>query len=279
MLPNFPTAAFVTDLDPLIITAPTIRSGTTLVQRILCSSSRSLIFGELIAHDLEFFLNLYTAQVQSYTYKRHIYDRDRAQVVSGNTDAWIPDLMPDLDGYVTAFGHAAFAGIAYCRDYARGLGRPVWGFKYPSWKPAFIRLLHTVIPHARFIAILRELEPCVRSAKSQSALDSLPQVTEFCQAWVEGMKFWRNIGDDPTLLVLNYEELVAQPELTLQRLAEFTGLTDIKSEVLQHKINTWTGNLSHFEAPGGYLPPAELTESEQKIVDEANAVFRKNVSS
>ena len=56
MLPNLPPTAFVTDLDPMIITAPTIRSGTTLVQRLLCSSTRGLIFGEPIAQDLEFFV-------------------------------------------------------------------------------------------------------------------------------------------------------------------------------------------------------------------------------
>ena len=50
----------ISDLDPLVITSPVIRSGTTLLQRLLCSSPSALIYGELCAQDLEFFLNLYT---------------------------------------------------------------------------------------------------------------------------------------------------------------------------------------------------------------------------
>jgi hypothetical protein len=55
------------DLDPLIIGSPTPRCGTTLLQRLLCSSQHALIYGEKCAQDLELFLNIYTFKVQEYT--------------------------------------------------------------------------------------------------------------------------------------------------------------------------------------------------------------------
>ncbi len=186
-LPNLAISAVPTELDPLIITAPTIRSGTTLLQRLLCSSHAVLIYGELVAQDLEFLLNLYTFKAQAYTFKRRALAQGLEQVLAGEVNAWIPDLMPDVDEYVAAFGQAAFAGIRYCRDYAQQRGRPAWGFKSPAWKPALVRLVRTLMPRARFIVTTRDLAACVRSAKAQLQLGSLPDVQEFCRTWREGM--------------------------------------------------------------------------------------------
>ncbi len=277
-IPNLAASAVMTELDPLIITAPTTRTGTTLLQRLLCSSHAVLIYGELVAQDLEFFLNLYTFKAQAYTYKSRALARGLEQVLAGDVDHWIPDLMPDVDEYVAAFGQAAFSGIRYCRDYARQRGRPVWGFKCPAWKPALVRLVRTLLPRARWIVITRDLAACVRSAKAQLQLGSLPEVQEFCRTWLEGMDYWRGVGDDPAVLVLSYEELTAAPERPLRRLAEFTGVDDIQADVLKHKLNTWSGDHVLIQAPNGYVPPAQLTEAEQRIVDETIAATERRVT-
>lgn len=48
-------AIFITERSLIIITLPTIRSGTTLPQRLLCSATNALIYGATCAQDLEFF--------------------------------------------------------------------------------------------------------------------------------------------------------------------------------------------------------------------------------
>jgi hypothetical protein len=272
---NIPASVVRTDLDPLIVTSPTARSGTTLVQRLLCSSRRAVIYGELCAQDLEFFLNLYSIKTQEYNYNRAILERGLHQVLAGDVDDWIPDLMPDVDGYLRAMGHSAFAGIEYCRDYAHRSARPVWGLKHPGWKPAFIQLLRAFMPHARFIAILRDLEPTVRSAKAKSMLNSITDTQQFCRTWAEGMEYWCGLRDDSKALVLSYEELITAPEVELGRLAEFSGLNDIRSEVLQHKINAWTGKLGPYGSVDGYLAPAELTGAEHRVIDQVAEGFRE----
>src|SRR5512136_1426094 len=105
---NFFPNAVVTDLDPLIVTSPTPRSGTTLLQRLLCSSPSTLIFGEKCAHDLELFLNIYTYKVQEYNFQREKYQQDLEKVLRGEVNDWILDLTPDIDGYLAAMQRAAF---------------------------------------------------------------------------------------------------------------------------------------------------------------------------
>ncbi len=272
-----PTNAWITDLDPIIVTAPVIRSGTTLVQRLLCSSPRALIYGELCAQDLEFFLNLYAFKTQTYTYHRQARTHSLNRVLNGDSDDWIPDLMPDVEEYLAALGRSAFAGVTYCREYAQRVGRPVWGFKYPGWKPAFIQLLRTYMPRARFIAILRDLGACVRSAKAARALNSMVELNEFCRAWTENTTYWRSVRDDAATLVLDFAELKTAPEATLQRLSAFTGLSDMQPHVLTHKINIGAGDVAPVESHDGYVKPAELTEAEQQLVDATAAALRPNI--
>jgi hypothetical protein len=264
----------VTDLDPLIVTAPVIRSGTTLLQRLLCSSRRALIFGEKCADDLDLFLNLYAFKVREYGYHKQRYAQGLQRVLAGDVNDWIPDLMPDVEGYLAALGRSAFAGVTYCRSYALRAGRPVWGFKYPGWKPPTVRLLRTVMPQARFIFLYRDIIDCLRSAKAQDAVSSLPEVRDFCQTWAEGLRDALDLAGDPALLVLRYEELLADPAAALARIGCFSGLADMDPAVLEHKINTWRGEDYLAQQRDGYTPPSELTAGELQIVDRLTSGLR-----
>jgi hypothetical protein len=274
---NLPVGVAAADLDPLIITAPVIRSGTTLLQRLLCSSRQALIYGEMCAQDLEFFLNLYTFKAQEYNYHKPTFTLGLQRVLAGEVNDWIPDLMPDVDGYLAAMSQSAFAGIIYCRDYAARVGRPVWGFKYPGWRPPMIGLLHAVMPRSRFIFIYRDVVECLKSAKAKQAVNSPQEVYDFCQAWVESVGYLLNLGDDPAALVLRYEELVLEPETALKRIAEFSGVDDMNPAVLQRKINAWTGEDYVAQAKDGYTLPADMTEAELQIVEDTTSALRASL--
>jgi hypothetical protein len=153
----------------------------------------------------------------------------------------------------------------------------VWGFKHPGWKPPMIRLLRAVMPRSRFIFIYRDVVECLKSAKAQQAINSHQEVHEFCQAWVEGVEYLLNLGDDPAVLVLRYEELVSEPETALVRIAEFSGVDDMNPAVLQRKINAWTGEDYVAQARNGYTPPAELTEVEMQIVEATTSALRASL--
>jgi len=274
MLPDFPTNEVIAELNPLIITSPTIRAGTTLLQRLLCSSPKALIYGELCAQDLEFYLNLYTFKVQEYNYHRQRFTNGIDRVLNREVNDWIPDLMPDIDGYLAAISQSAFAGITYCRDYAAKAGRPVWGFKYPGWKPPMLRLIRMVMPKSRFIFIYRDVLDSLRSAKAQQVINSVEEVHEFCQAWKEGLEYILSLDSDPAMLVLRYEGLVSAPKTTLKRIAEFSCVYDMDPTVLDRKINAWSGEGYLAQAKDGYTLPADLTEAEIQIANDTTSALR-----
>jgi hypothetical protein len=260
-------------LDPLVITSPTPRCGTTLVQRLLCSSSRALIYGEKSAQDFELFLNIYAFKSQEYQYWRENHRQELQKVLRGEVNDWILELSPDVDGYLAALQDSLFGGIAYCRDYAVGLGRPVWGFKYPGWAPVTLRLLRACVPGAHFLFILRDLTDCLKSARAQHLVTGEQDTREFCRKWLEGVQYARSMQAEPGTLVLSYEELTARPAEALAQLASFTGLQDIDPSVLDHKINVWMGQGFALQNRDGYVPPAELADSDYAILAETTAAL------
>ena len=210
-------------LDPLVITSPVIRSGTTLLQRLLCSSPEALVYGELCGQDLDFLLQLCMVKTQIYTAKKPFYADTLRQVLEGKVNSWIPDLMPEMDGYLAALSRGAFAGLANCRDFALSLGRKVWGFKYPGWAPHRIQLLRRMMPLSRFICIHRNLPDCVKSAKAQGEVQTEELLRAFCESWKTNLLFTLGQVNDPAFLVLKYEDGITEPEEMLRRIADFTG--------------------------------------------------------
>ncbi len=260
-------------LDPLIITSPTPRSGTTLLQRLLCSSPDALIFGEKVAYDLEFFLNIYMYKVQEYNFQREKYQSDIEKVLHGDVNGWIPNLIPDVDGYLGAMYQSAFAGIAYCREFARNAGRPIWGFKYPGWAPATIQLIHSVLPKARFIFIHRDLISSMKSAKAHHLINDEQEARDFCQKWAASMVYLNSTARDELGLVIDFEDLAGHSKITLNEIARYTGVIGMDWSVLDQKINDSTDRELAGKAASRYTPPAQLDPVELSIALETqNAV-------
>ncbi len=259
----------VNDLDPLIVTSPTPRSGTTLLQRLLCSSPDALIYGEKCAQDLEMSLNIFVMKAQEYRFHQHGLQRNLDNVLQGQVNDWIYDLMPDVDGYLAALESAAFAGITYCRDFAARLERRAWGFKYPGWNAGTVNLLKSAMPKARFLFITRDLVPCLKSAKAQQMVISLSDTREFCRQWANGVGNQPE-GDGSTLTV-KYEALVREPESILPQIETFAGVRAMDRAILKEKINVPTRMNFETQTADGYIPPDELNEAEWLIVNETLA--------
>lgn len=266
--------AITSELDPIIVTAPTIRSGTTLLQRLLCSSSNTLIYGEECGKDLELFLGLYESKAMLYAYSRQRASTTLKKVLDGDVNDWILALMPDVDGYVEAVGHGCLSGLAYCRDYAAEVGRPLWGIKYPGWPPQFLRLLRRIMPQSRFIIIYRDVADCLRSAKARRSINSEQEARQFCKLWADNLTFMLGLKNDPSSLLLNYADLVNEPAETIETLTRFAGIEGMRLDTLSHKINTRVEDESLRTNQPGYIKPAELTETEMIIAQEAASALR-----
>ena len=247
------------ELDPLIVTAPSIRCGTTLLQRLICSAPNGLLYGEPVANDLFNALQLNSAQVAMYEQYRGQVGESLAAFREGKSDDWMIDLMPDLDGYLRAFADGHLAPIAYCRDFARNAGRPVWGMKYPGWGAGPLNLIRNSLPRAKVIFIHRDIVPVLRSAKARGSVRRLAGVKAFCAQWASNMKAVAQLRESPNALVIDYDDLVRDAELVLQRIEAFAGLEPIDRAVLAQRVNTF----------GGVIPPAELKDEEMAAAEEA----------
>jgi hypothetical protein len=270
------TSEIASSLDPIIITSPTIRSGTTLLQRLLCSSRNALIYGEECGKDMELMMQLYAAKIATYSQSRQRSSVSLQKVLEGDVNDWILDLMPDMDGYMESLGRSYFSGLAYCRDYAIQVGRPVWGIKYPGWSPHFIKLIHQVMPKTRFVIMYRNITDCLRSAKARRSVVSEQEAQQFCRTWTYNLAFMLGMRTDPAVLLVEYAELVTAPEKTIEMIAGFTHIQDMRKEILSYKINNWVDVENQALNQSNYIEPVDLTKAEKSMADEALSELGKS---
>jgi Sulfotransferase family len=264
----------ISKLAPIIISSPTTRSGTTLLQRLLCSSDNAIVYGEVCSSDLDLYLNFFVNRAMMYQFNRVKLDSSLAAFKQGEVNDWILDLMPNLDGYLSALGNACFAGIDYCRVAALEMNRPVWGFKYPGWTPAVLNALRQMMPGFKLLYIHRDLLDCVKSEKARGNLGSLEEFKNYCLTWMQNLEFVLGLKDHENVLLVNYADLISQPQATIQSISDFSGATNIQRSVLNVKVNTFKdANSSHT----GYVAPAELNAEELNVVESLSSSLRQTL--
>lgn len=266
-----PFSQVSSDLAPVIVASPTIRSGTTLLQRLLCSASNAIIYGENVAQDVELFANIYLSKATVYGANQARFDSTRANVVEHGSDEWMIDLIPDLQGYLNAIGQSCFGSLRYCRDYAQEQGCNVWGFKYPGWKPGTLFLMQQIFPLARIVYIYRDILACARSAKAWLPVWDDAELMGFCAEWAENLGYALNLRTNPNFLFLKFEDFVANPATSIQQIAAFTGAEGMQERVFQKKINTSANDATP------YRDPTPLTDAELSIVEQYAGALRNQL--
>lgn len=259
------------ELDPILLTSPTVRSGTTLLQRLLCSAGNTLVYGEEVGKDLDLQLQVLAAREQVYTHQRAAFADRLARVLAGGQDDWLVDLMPDIDGYLAALRQGALAGLANCRDHAAGVGRPVWGFKYPGWPPPLMQLLQRALPRTRTVYVIRDLGDTLRSAKTWLGLKADADTEAFCGQWRDHVRFMREWAREHPVLLLRHEALLAAPGDTVAALQAFLPIGAVDTGLLARRINRSTEGAEAWQGARPYLEPTPLTPREQACVDAAMA--------
>ena len=261
----------VSTLSPIIISSPTTRSGTTLLQRLLCSSDNTVVYGEVCSSDLDLYLNFFINRAMMYQFNRTKLDSSLAQFQQGEVNDWILDLMPDLDGYLAALGNGCFAGIDYCRTAALAMNRPIWGFKYPGWTPTIFEALRQMMPGFKLIYIHRDLLEVSKSEKARGNLTSPEEFRVFCVSWTKNLEYVLTLKEHPNVLLVNYADLIGNPEESIRAIEHFSGATNIKHSVLAVKINTFKDANS---SGTGYVAPAELNANEMNLVENLSSELR-----
>jgi len=250
---------------PICITSPLRRSGTTLLQRLLCSSPDALIYGESCANDFNLLANLFSNKEMLFLQNKEARNHQLQEVLNGNVNDWIPDLMPEIDGYIDAYKNMINTLAKHYNDYAQGQGRKFWGMKMPEWMPTGLILLQKILPETKIIYLRRDLEDCVKSAKKMDMIREPQEIQQFCHTWKQFTSFADLHLKGDQVLHVNYEDLIHTPDQIISTIETFTGVQGIDRKVMEVKVNTYN-NDPKLEEMHSYLEPAVLTAEELAIV-------------
>jgi hypothetical protein len=259
-LPSFPGS-------PLIVTAPVTRCGTTLLQRLLNSSPRAVVFGEAVAAALQERVSALLQQAAGHLPRREEYRRDLERALSGE-QFWCPHLMPELEGYIALWSEALRAFLAFHEGQAQKLGRAVWGAKHPALGMTALKHLRQLVPGSKVLYLTRDVFAAARSAKARRFLQGPADAGKFAAQWAENVRGMLALASDPQVFLLRYEELERCDEAGLRSLEEFTGAAGMSLAVLGARVNTWQGAQGKGHAPDQYIAPAELTGEERNAIEQ-----------
>lgn len=236
--------AEVTKLQPVFVTAPTARNGVTLVQRLLNSSRRIIVYGEN-NHLCESLPSLAEAFCSIQATFGEQFDQAREKFLRETTEFWTSNLWPDARPFVDLGVDTFCRAVMLYERGSRECGFARWGIKHPTGSQATIRRLAQLLPSAKFVFIYRNLFDVARSAKARGFISTPAQCAAFAQQWQANVLpvLQQPGGGLPPgrLMLIRHESLTADRDRELRRLAEFTGIEGMKPEVLDRRINTFGG--------------------------------------
>jgi hypothetical protein len=198
----------VTDVaTPLLVLAAGQRCGSTLVQRLLCSHPRVMIWGEHVGQ----LRPILAAAERLRFWADHDAVLARGEMAAHGYQGFIANLMPErsyIDDACRAFIETLFAKPAF------EVARPIWGFKEVRYGLSDALLLQRLFPQLRVIQIVRDPRDVLRSLEEwESHPEWTRRNTEAAlRDWLTVARSFIGSGTDPDLrkliLTVRYEDLI-----------------------------------------------------------------------
>ncbi len=238
--------------NPVIVVSPAVRAGTTLVQRLLCSASNTLVYGDVVGQEMEFFAKYAAVKERMLGFQESMSEPIRTSVLAGDTDDFIAPLAPSFACHTDGLRKAALAWLEGVAAEAVAVGRPVWGWKLAGADAFALPRLAAWFPQARWVWIDRNIADCFRSAKAAGMARGAEEAATFARGAAAARAAFAPFSE--RALVLDYRAMLDDPEETIRRLENHTGASGIQASVFGVRVNQ-TGTAE-------CLPPADLTNEE-----------------
>jgi hypothetical protein len=253
-------------LAPIIVTSPTARCGTTLVQRLLSSSDNAFVYGEEIGLHVRHFSDWLLENMMHLEQNGDRFDLEFQRTLHGEQNDWRPGLPPPPHVLLPAYLETFFQVPMALQTYSASIGRPLWGFKCPGLTSNAIRFLLTLMPRATVIYVVRDLVDALKSAKARKFVNGDADLVNFCTAWRDNLSGVLEQAEGQRILLVRYDDLCAQPDAGVARLEAFTRAAAISTRDFSNKINTFIGDPAEGRSPTQYIDPAELSAEEEFVV-------------
>lgn len=252
---------------PVIVTSPTTRCGTTLVQRLLCASDNAFIYGEEIGSQFRALAGLFAAQIKACDQNRDAMDEGFTLAMSAGLRDWRPGLTPPSQVMIDAWTDVFYQLPVALAGFGERVGRPVWGFKWPGCPADNLRTFLTLMPRTKVVYVLRNAVDCLQSAKARRFVTSAEGAASFCAEWARNVQDVMAMAEDPRLMVLKYEDLIEHRDASLKALGEFTGALNLRRSEFDLKVNTFEGDEAEGHSPTQYIAPLPLTEADRAALE------------
>jgi hypothetical protein len=263
------------DLAPLIITSPTTRCGTTLVQRLISSSENAFIYGEEIGNQFKVLTDQFLTVMSHCEANGAALDLDFRRALEGSLADWRPGLAPPAEVLRQAWIQIYYTLPRILASFGEAIDRPIWGFKWPACPPTAVKVFMSLLPSAKVVYVTRNPLDALKSAKARRFVTTTPQAAAFCADWSANVEGLLPLRGHPRVLWLSYEDLMADQEGTIARLQGFVGALNMSPDVFGVKVNTFVGDASGGHSPTQYIEPADLTEAEiEALKAHAGAALR-----
>lgn len=266
-----------TEKPPVFVIGPTTRCGTSLLQRLLNSTGRIVVYGENFAL-LQTFPDIIRNYQREADAKRKVIAMARDLLVEKREDFEASSLFPDFDSYLRALIGSFRLLLRSYRDDAAALGFERWGIKHQIRSQTSFAILPRLLPDARYVMIYRDLLPVARSAKARWPGDFRgPQDwRRFARNWADNIRTMQRLSGDAFLL-LKYEHFTADPEPHLQRLERFVEIDGIDRAVMTRRINDQPRFAPDGSAVTDYRPPQPLSDEETDLMMSECAAFYREL--
>ena len=266
-----------TEKPPIFVIGPTTRCGTSLLQRLLNSTGKIVVYGENFAL-LQTFPDIIRNYQREGDAKRKVIAMARDLLVKEKQDFEASSLFPDFDNYLRALIGSFRLLLRSYRDDAAALGFERWGIKHQIRNQTSFAILPRLLPDARYVMIYRDLLPVARSAKARWPGDfrGPNDWRRFARNWADNIRTMQRLSGDAFLL-LKYEEFVADPEPHLQRLERFVEIEGIDRAVMTRRINDQPRFAPDGSAIADYRPPQALSEEETGLMMAECAPFYREL--
>jgi hypothetical protein len=223
---------------PVFILSTVWRSGSTLLQRTLCTDPDILMWGEPYAD-----CNLFTSMARSAIALNQkawpsprFFATGAEQVFDELENYFIANLYPEIS-YLRA-GHRALLDRTFS-DSAKAKGRERFGSKFVRLGLEEANYLEWMYPDAKFIFLIRNPWDCWRSYKGYAWTYRWPKqvvskVAQFAMLWKKQTSGLLQFAG-PNSMVLRYEDFL-KDDFDWDGLREFTELPNITKKATKQRI-------------------------------------------
>ena len=229
--------------EPIFIFSAGWRSGSTLLQRLIVSYNRTLIWGEPFdkSNIIQNFTDTLGAFDDSWPPKQYFFNNENSKNLSSS---WIANLYPSTETLITSYRNFfknTFFDATIGQEYDR------WGIKEVRWGYREALFLKLLFPKGRFLFLNRNAEDAYLSYKSFSKnlewynrwpYDPAFTPYQFARQRFVLEKEHKRVLRQVNGISINYEELISDISIA-NKISEYLSLK-LNSDVLGIKVGNCT---------------------------------------